>query len=413
MSSPARLQALISSLPTEYRLVENLFRAGEAVRALADPTIAPLTIAAAVLSLLSRCWIRAMVAWVLFLSVIIAFGLDGRPAVLHTYYPVPVLLLFASLESGLRPRGAQTEYGNYVTVFFGALAMMLSVDVSENKMLRERSQLAREDLGKLNRGKNLCQLKSVTSLRARLPGVGARHRRARLSPLRARMGVAHSHRTQRYSRDQARRDLTDRIAHDRDIPFRSNGIRYRTSCRLLSRAPQQKSGVSRGALEHLRCLLRDVRRRLNRTARLGSCFQNDVADPLRLLGGKVVVVEKIDDFICEVLAMRRAPFRHQSPPVTHNASRKQTSRKDGCHHLLFVRYAHIEAPSLIPMGQLPVLRQRHRIQYLIRTWRWHDEPVNANSICWQRIIPNSEGAIRRQPIAVLIVKSPPLLHHPL
>ncbi len=112
------------------------------MRALADPTIAPLTIAAAVLSLLSRCWIRAIVAWALFLSVIIAFGLDGRPAVLHTYYPVPVLLLFASLESGLRPEVRKPMYRVIPwTVLLGALAMMLSVNVSENKMLRERSEL--------------------------------------------------------------------------------------------------------------------------------------------------------------------------------------------------------------------------------------------------------------------------------
>lgn len=154
VAEPERLQALFSDLPAETRYADNLYRGWSAVASLAHPTIAPLLIAAIVLSLLSRCWLKALLAWGVFIAVIAGFGLAGRPGVLHTYFPVPVLLLFAALECRLRPWVSQPMVRVVpLTILVAMLALMLEVNITENRSLQERSRTARADVLLLDRSK--------------------------------------------------------------------------------------------------------------------------------------------------------------------------------------------------------------------------------------------------------------------
>jgi hypothetical protein len=219
VADPARLQALIASLPTENWIAGNLFQAVVAVQALADPTIAPLMISAVIFSLLSRCWVKSIIAWLVFVSIIVLFGLVGRPAVLHTYYPIPILMLFASLERGLRPEVHKPMLRVIPwTVLIASLAMMLRVNIVENSGLRERSRLAREDVSRLDRNKTYVVWGAALPIELVFPvlersttafdfpqyGLGWES----LTPF-----ALDSFKGSRWT------DLVDRIAHDHDIPF--------------------------------------------------------------------------------------------------------------------------------------------------------------------------------------------------
>jgi hypothetical protein len=219
VADPARLQALISSLPAQNRIIEDPLGAQTALRALADPTIAPLMLSATVVSLLSRCWIRMIVSWVVFLAIIVAFGLGGRPAVLHTYYPIPILILFVSLERGLREKTYEPMLRVIPwTILLASLVMMLRFNIDENRALRERSVLAREDVAKLDRNQTYVVWGATLPTELVFPVLG-RDVPALDFP---QYGLGWESLTPialgsfKHSRW---RNLVDRLAHDRDIPF--------------------------------------------------------------------------------------------------------------------------------------------------------------------------------------------------
>jgi len=219
VADPVRLKALISSLPTRTRIVEDPLGAGEALSALADPTIAPLMISAVVVSLLSRFWIRALVSWAIFLAIIIAFGFAGRPAVLHAYYPVPILILFASLENGLQEKVHKLMLRTVPwTALLLSLALVLRLTIGENQALIARSLLAREDVSKLDRSRTYVVWGATLPTELLLP-VLERDTSAFDFP---QYGLGWESLTPfelNSFKGSPWRDLADRIARDRDIPF--------------------------------------------------------------------------------------------------------------------------------------------------------------------------------------------------
>jgi len=234
VADPVRLQALFSDLPFETRFIENLYGGWNAIASLADPTIAPLLIAAAVLSFLSRCWLKAIASWVVFLAVISGYGLAGRPGVLHAYYPVPVLLMFAALECRLRNEVRKPMLRVVPwAVLLATLVMMLNVNIVENRKFIERSRDAREDVARLDWSKTHVVWGAVFPTELALPVLERQTERfdfpqyglgwESLTPF-----SIHSFEATPW------RDLADRIERDRDIPViasKSNLELLATYCR--------------------------------------------------------------------------------------------------------------------------------------------------------------------------------------
>ncbi len=219
VADPARLKALIASLPVENRLFENALGAERAVSALADPTIAPLMIAALTVTVLSRCLRRAIVAWAVFLAIIIAFGFAGRPAVLHTYFPIPILILFAGLACGLREKMHRPMLRVVPwTVLLAALAMMLRVNIGENQALIARSLVAREDVAKLDRTRTYVVWGAALPTELVLPVFESNTKELDFPQY----GLGWESLTPfalATFKGAPWKDLADRIARDHDIPF--------------------------------------------------------------------------------------------------------------------------------------------------------------------------------------------------
>lgn len=93
---PERLNALTASVPPvsdiDFKLRDGL----EGLTALADPALAGLVLAIAVLLLLRFNW-RVFICASLFLIAIFVLGFTGRPGAIRVYYPVATLLLACAL----------------------------------------------------------------------------------------------------------------------------------------------------------------------------------------------------------------------------------------------------------------------------------------------------------------------------
>jgi hypothetical protein len=151
LAAPGRLSALFADLPARNALIDNAPMAWQAVTALFRPAMAPLTIAAIALTVFSRARKRAIMAWAIFVIIIAGFGWAGRPAVLHVYIPVPILIMFVCLERGLVAQATQPMWRVFpVMMLLVALLAMLRVYVAHNIELQARSELARADMAKLD-----------------------------------------------------------------------------------------------------------------------------------------------------------------------------------------------------------------------------------------------------------------------
>jgi hypothetical protein len=230
VADPARLRELLAGWLDETRILKNVILVGDTFRALLNSTFTPLFIAAVTLSALCRRRAAIAHSWLVFLLVSVAFSMAGRPAAVHAYFAIPVLLMFAGLGSGLRDGWRRPMYRAIPwLVTLGALGVTLHARTAENRALIERSHIVRADMAKLDRSQQYVIWGATLPYEVALPVLADDVKETDFRQYGLGWETLAPFSMAQFA-GTPWRDLTDRIAHDRDIPF----IASEENIRLLS-----------------------------------------------------------------------------------------------------------------------------------------------------------------------------------
>jgi hypothetical protein len=219
MADPERLRQLLAGWFDWTRMFKNVFLIGESFRVLLSSTFTPLIIAAAVLSLFSRRCSAIAGSWLVFLLVIVIFTMAGRPAIVRTYFAIPVLLMFASLGWGLRDGISKPMYRMIPwLVMIAALGMTLSARLAQNRDLIERSRIVRADMAALKRGEQYVVWGASLPFEVGQPVLARDIPETDFKQYGLGWETLAPYSMAQFS-GTPWRDLVDRIARDKDIPF--------------------------------------------------------------------------------------------------------------------------------------------------------------------------------------------------